>query len=134
MKLFYAKFFDARGDFIGNKRFKKFESTFKYKNRRYNVEMQKGSYYETTTIPFILFKRFYIYNLEDPNPIKLDKKSKPILEPEIYNTIIESEEAKKLNNLHKKGLLANLDMKTIMIILGIIAGAIYFLQGGTITG
>lgn len=132
-KLFYAKFFDEKGDFIGNKKFNKFDSSFKFKKRRYNIERQKGSYYETSSIPFILFKRFYIYNINNSNPIKLDKKSEPIIEPEIYNTIIESEEAKKLNNLHNKGFLAQLDFKIVLIALGIIAVGIYFLRGGTIT-
>lgn len=133
MKLFYAKFFDSRGDFIGNKKFNKFDTHFSFKKRRYNIEMQKGSYYETTSIPFLLYKRFYIYNLADSNPIKLDKKSEPIIEPDIYNTIIESEEAKKLNNLHNKGLLSKLDFKTVLLLLGIMAIAIYFLRGGTIS-
>lgn len=132
-KQYYGKFFDSNGEFIGNKKFKRTDEHFKYKNRRYNNKPQKASYYEVTAIPLILKKRYYFYNIEISDPILMNKQYKPIIEPELYNLMIETEQAKKLNDLSKKGLLTLLDPK---IIIGILIGLgllAYFLQGGSIT-
>lgn len=134
MKLYYAKFFDERGEYITDKIFRKYNETFKFKNRRYNIELKEGSYYEVSSIPLLLKKRYYFYNLSNSNPIKLDKKGEPIINPNIYNTIIESEEAKKLNNLHKGTLMNFLsEPKNIIILVIICAVGYYFLKGGTLT-
>lgn len=133
IKLFYGKIFNDRGEFLKNQYFKKYEPTFKFKSKRYNINLQKGSFYEVTSIPFILKKRFYFYNINNPDPLCLDKKVEPIMNPDLYNTIIENEEAKKLNNLHKKNLLSFLEPQHIIIILIALGVGIYLLQGGSIT-
>lgn len=133
MKQYFGKFFDNKGEFLGNGKFKKYDTNFKFKQKRFNVEMQNGSYYEVTTIPLILKKRYYFYNIDSPNPIKLDKKAEPILNSDLYNSIIESEEAKKLNNIGRKSIMDFLEPKYIIAILVIIAVGVYFLRGGSLT-
>lgn len=133
-KQYYAKIFDSRGEFLKNKNFSKYDTTFKFRNRRFNVNAQKGSFYEVTTIPFLLKKRYYFYNYDNPDPLILQKNVEPLINPELYNTIIENEEAKKLNNLHKKNLLNMIDPKIIIGVLIALGVGIYLLQGGSITG
>ena len=133
MKQYYGKFFDSSGQFIGNKKFKRTDGTFKYKNRRYNIKLQDSSYYEVQAIPFILKKRYYFYNLELSDPILMDKQSKPVIEPELYNLMIETEQAKKLNDLNKSGLLKFLKPEILIGLLVALGLIIYFAQGGKIT-
>lgn len=124
-------FFDARGEYFGKKGFSKHQKYVKYSKGAYNISFQDSSFKEDNPLPFGIWKRrTYFYNIDNPNPIKLDKKAEPLISPELYNVNLETNVAKQLNDLAKKGLMDFINPKTL-IILGVLAAvAIYFLQGG----
>lgn len=121
-----AIFYDDKGEQIARKGFSKTANTITYGNRSFNVFHDKAS----TT----LIKRWYWnveqyhYNINNPNPFMLNKKCEPILDSENYNIQLNTKVARDLNDLSKKGF--NLDLKTILIGLGIIAVAYLLLSGG----
>ena len=53
----------------------------------------------------------------------------PDFNTEALNIMLETKVIKDLNNVNKK---LKLDMKTVLIILGLVVAAIYFLNGGKI--
>ena len=129
-----AVFYDDKGEEIGKKSFSKTDKTFKYKGRSYN------NYHDEAT--FTTIKRWYWdielyhYNINNPNPMVINKKVEPILDSETYNVMLETKVIRDLNNVGAKGLLANIT--PLQIIIGVVILVVVYLfatgQGGKITG
>jgi hypothetical protein len=126
VKLFFANFFDEKGDFIKRIHIDQFQPIFNFRKKAYNV-IKEASYIDLGGI--LWDKRFYFYKIDNTNPIKFDKKVEPILEPELYNILLETETAKKLNDSHKK---FNIDFKMILIILAVLGIGYYIIKNGGI--
>lgn len=125
IKLYYAKIFDEKGQFIKNQRFAPYNNVFSYKNKSYNIILKDISYFDIKGI--LWTNRYYFYNLSNPNPLILDKKCEPVLSPELYNIMLETTTAQKLNDLSKSKF--KLDFKIILLIGAIIVGGYLLLTG-----
>ena len=135
VKQYIAQFWDKNGRFIKNKKFNRRKNSFKDSDNRYLIRLKEGSYYDRNNLAFgILDKRYYQYIEGVPEPLVIDKKDhiKTILSAEELNTMIETKQLKKANEMDKDGLLSKLDFKTILIIGAIILGA-YLLITGQLT-
>jgi len=135
VKQYIAQFWDKNGKFIKNKKFNRRKNSFKDGDNRYLVRLKEGSYYDRNNLAFgILDKRYYQYIEGVPEPLVIDKKEhiKTILSAEELNTMIETKQLKKANEMDKDGLLSKLDFKTILMIGAVILGA-YLLITGQLT-
>jgi len=116
-----ACFYDDKGEFLGKISFDKTSSTFDYGNRSYNV------FHDDATVTKI--KRWYWdlelykYNINNPNPMILNKKCEPILDAEMFNIQLKTKVARDLNDLTNPGF--KLTWKTALI--GIIAIIIIYM-------
>jgi len=125
IKLYYSKFFDEKGQFIKNQRFAPYSKVFSFKDKSYNVDLRDASYFDSKGI--LWTNRYFMYNLSNPDPLILNKKMEPIISPEIYNIMLETKTAQKLNDLSKPRF--NLNFKTL-IIIGVVIVAGYLLATG----
>ena len=135
VKQYIAQFWDKNGTFIKNKKFNRRKNSFKDGDNRYLIRLKEGSYYDRNNLAFgILDKRYYQYIEDVPEPLVIDKKDhiKTILSAEELNTMIETKQLKKANEMDKDGLLSKLDFKTILMIGAVILGA-YLLITGQLT-
>lgn len=135
VKQYIAQFWDKNGRFIKNKKFNRRKNSFKDGDNRYLIRLKEGSYYDRNNLAFgILDKRYYQYIEGVPEPLVIDKKDhiKTILSAEELNTMIETKQLKKANEMDKDGLLSKLDFKTILMIGAVILGA-YLLITGQLT-
>jgi hypothetical protein len=121
--LYKAWFFDDGGKYVDTKWFPKHIEHFKYKDKSFIFKSDNPTYIEEKGL--FWNTRFYLYPLNNPAPIVLGKKDKPIITSTDFNTILESELAKKLNDLSHGGLGKFLTMKNIII--GAVAIGVYFL-------
>lgn len=124
-KLHFAVFFNENGEYITTKYISKTKKKFNYKNKTYNIRRKEASYFERKGI--IYDRRYYFYNIGNPDPFKLTKPKKIILDPEQYNTILKTKVMKDLNTV-KNPILQKLDTKTVIFIIagiGIIGYIIY---------
>jgi hypothetical protein len=126
-KIYFAKMFDEKGEHIKDIQIKKFSKIFNFENKSYNIKLKNSSHFDTKGI--FWDRRFFIYNISNPDPIILDKKAEPKIEPELYNIMLETETAKKLNNLSKKGFKDLLTLKNLLIASAIIVGIYLFSTG-----
>lgn len=128
-----ACFYDDKGEYIGKKSFSKTAQTFKFNNKAFNIYHGDDTFLVTST----LIKRWYWdielyhYNINNPNPIILNKKAEPILDSEMYNIQLETKVARDLNDLSKGGLFDNLNMKTVFILI-IIGAIVYLVASGKV--
>lgn len=84
--------------------------------KTYNVK--RDEIYDIKLIGFIITKRIYFYNVNNPMPLNFNKTSnsfEPIVSPRLYNRMIENEMLIKLNTLS-----SNIDYKMILIIAGLL--------------
>jgi len=135
VKQYIAQFWDKNGRFIKNKKFNRRKNSFKDGDNRYLIRLREGSYYNRNNLAFgILDKRYYQYIEGVPEPLVIDKKDhiKTILSAEELNTMIETKQLKKANEMDKDGLLSKLNFKTILMIGAVILGA-YLLITGQLT-
>jgi hypothetical protein len=117
--------FDERGEKHGKKSFKRKDTTFKYGKGSYNIDFQNSTYEEDNPIWLGIWKRrSYFYNTHNSNPIKLDKKAEPPISPELYNINLETEVAKKLNDLSKGKLADFITARNVLIALA--AGGVFW--------
>lgn len=132
-RVYKAIFYDDKGDFVEVKQFSRKEKTFKaFGNKSFNINLN-ASYFDRKH--FFFDKRYFYYNINNPNPILMNKKAEPIMDSESYNVNLETKVLRDLNELSKgKGWLSNLSTQQIIIILAIIGAIIYFATGGKITG
>ncbi len=77
-------------------------------------------------------KKYYVFNTSSTRPLnfRLTKVLPP--RPENLNAILSSRVLTELNTA-KKGIWDKIDFKMVLLVLGIIAIAIYFLTGGSLT-
>lgn len=132
LNTYRGQFFDENGKHAGKKGFNRFKKWFKFKDGAYNIVLG-ASYIEDHPIPLLWKRRTYYYPLDDSNPVTIDGKPKPAFTPQLYDINLETEVAKQLNDLQKKGLSDLLTGKNLMIVGAGILIAIYFLKGGTIS-
>ncbi|MFW6130090.1 MAG: hypothetical protein ACOC56_02825 [Atribacterota bacterium] len=128
VKLFYARFFDEEGKHLKDVWFRKDKSTFNFKGKSYNVKRDKASYFKKTGI--FLNKRYYHYNISNPDPLFLGKTVKPLLDPEMYNIQLENKIAKKLNDVNSNGLLDKIGFKEVLIGAVLLVGGYLLITGG----
>jgi hypothetical protein len=124
-----ACFYDDKGEFLSKKGFSKTAKTFDYDGKSYNIYQDDAT--ATKVKRWYWDLEEYHYNINNPNPMLLNKKAEPILDSEMYNIQLKTKVARDLNDLSKKGLFANLDFKTAMVILIVIV-VIYMLATGKI--
>jgi len=126
----YGKIWDNNGELIRNKKFNKNKKSFQVEDKTYNIDTQNGSYFDDNK--FFYNRRFYQYNVDTPDPIKMNKKIEPLINATDYNTLIETKHLQKLNDVNKKGLFGNLDFKTILAIGAVIVAGYLMLTGNLI--
>lgn len=132
IKLYYALFFDDNGEFIKRIKFKRKDRVFTYERKKYNVEIQNATFYPKRFL--IFFKSyFYFYNINNPSPLSFEKVVEPVINPELYNIMLETKVARDLNDLHKDFLGKLLTPRNIFIGIILVIAIIYFAQGGSIT-
>lgn len=114
-------------------RMKRNSLKFSYDNKAYNIS-RKGKNY-LYFVKYLLFwrieRRYYIYNVHNPDQLELSVNNTPIFNAEQYNIMLET---KALSDLNKIGnsFLGNIDWKVIVIGLAILAAIIFFIKGGKI--
>jgi hypothetical protein len=128
---YFAIIFDDNGDFVNCIRFKQKDSTIKFEKRQYNIILDKASHFNRKGL--FHDKRFFFYNLNNPNPILINKKIEPIFSSKLYNIMLETKVATDLNNLADGGLGQYLTPRNIIIGIIVIGVIIYFTSGGTLT-
>ena len=129
--VYKAIFYDDRGEYIGTKKFDRKEAHFKYNDGAYNISIKDSTMFEVKGLFFN--KRYFQYNLNDPNPILMDKKREPIMNARLYNINLETKLAKQLNDLDKGDWEKLFTFKNIVIVLAILGAVYYFASGGKIT-
>lgn len=127
-KKYYGNMYDDRGEFEKSTKITVSAGVFKYKNKSYNIDLKEGSVFFKKGI--IIDRYYYDYNISNSNPIKKDKKSEPIFNPELYNMMLETKVVRDLNSLVKSNLSELLTPQNIMIVVGGIAVIYYFSTGG----
>lgn len=136
-----AIFKDNKGDQIGSKVFERvfFSSSlglrkryFFYKDGAYNVKPIKTARIEMNKNRVFLNDCYYVYNIDNPDPLDYSDNAKPITDPRDYKVRLENKLIDELNRAGRGKL--NIPWKWIIIIgLGLIV-AYYFLSGGTLFG
>lgn len=119
--------YDDNGRFIKKVRLKRHEKRFRYNKKSFNIDEKEAG--ETNLDYWLFEKRFYHYNINNPNPFKLDKKGEPIMDSALYDIQLETKVAMDLNNLNEGNLSKLLTPRNIIIGL-IVIGIIYFLLSG----
>lgn len=128
--LYYGRFFDEEGKHLDDKFFRKSNDTFEYSGKAYNIKRDCPTYTEKKGL--LINKRYYYYNISNSDPIKINKKVEPIIDPQMYNIQLKNNIAKKLNEVNTTGLLDKIGIKEILIGLGAIALIILLLTGNLI--
>lgn len=124
-----AIMFDNSGHYIGKRKINYRETTFKYKDKTYNFMPNDCSFFSLSTLPFK--KKYYFYNLYNPNPMVLDFKKEPIISSAAYNNILETDLLKKLSALSKPNFFdIILQPKFIILAIILVVGVWYFASGG----
>lgn len=123
-----AMIFDKRGEFLAFQWFSKHAKTFSWKDNAFIVNFECPTFVDFKGL--LWDTRYYFYNREHPNPINHEHNRKVILSPDELNIMLETNTAKKLNDLQKKGL--QLNVKMIIIILAILGVGWYLISGGKI--
>jgi hypothetical protein len=126
----YAKIWDNNGEFIKNKRFNKNKKSFQLDDKTFNIKTKEGSFYDDNKLFYN--RRFYQYNIDCPDPLKINSKVEPLINSTDYNTLLETRHLQKLNDVNKKGLFGNLDFKTILAIGAIIVVGYLLLTGNLV--
>lgn len=88
-----ALLFDDNGEFLDIQGFKRSDDYFTYGSgkdaRKFNIILNNCTTWEKRHL-IRGNKRYYYYNINNPNPILLDKKSEPIISSKIYNVMLET--------------------------------------------
>lgn len=126
IKVFRGMLFNDKGEFLDKVNFKKRDDTFKKKNKSYNVIWGASSF---ILKGYIVDRKYYFYNVNNPNPVQIDKKAEPIINSDIYNSLLETKVIREMNKLDQKGLGEFLTPKNVIFGL-VILGVIYYLASG----
>ena len=115
-----AVFYNNRGDEIGSKGFSRSQAIIKFDGGSYN-----SPNCFTERISYTTFYRWYWdvdtyhYILGNPNPVQLDKRGEPLINSDVYHTLLENKRMLELNELSKpKSILLNWKF---LLIFGIVA-------------
>jgi hypothetical protein len=125
--LYRAMLYDDAGEHVTTVKFKRNDKTFTHKKRTYNIMLDKATQFTEENLLFE--KRFFQYNINNPNPFLLNKKAEPIVDAEVYKIQLETKILKDLNDLSKGGLAALLTPRNIIIGL-IVIGVLVYLSTG----
>lgn len=128
----YGIMFDETGKYLDTIKLPKKERKFKYSKGSYNIKLKEGSYFERKNF-MGKKRRYYIYNTAYGDPFKLDKEKQPLMNPEDYHTLLNTEQLKKLNDVNSKKSLSDLLTPKNLIIGGAIILGIYLLSTGGLT-
>ena len=135
IRFYYALFFDDKGEFVKFTKFNPHSGYFTHKSGsfegKYNIDLLKPSVWKYRT--FLWDSYYYFYLLHNPDPILINKRVEPILNPELYHTLLETKVARELNDLAKPDWMKLMTPTNILIAVIAIAVIVYFLTGGTIT-
>lgn len=126
--LYYARFFDEEGKHITDKWFQKWKNTLQYGDKAYNIKRDNPSYVEAKGL--LINKRYYHYNIDNPDPLRIKTEVKPKINPELYNTLLQSKVAKRINEVNSNSILSQIGFKEILLIGGAIILLILFFTGG----
>lgn len=127
----FAVFFDDNGIYLGKKRIKWTNYHFSWRGKTFNFLPADATFFKDSR--FFSTRKFYPYNINDPNPLLLNKKCQPVIRSDVYKTILDSDLVTKLNP-KKLNIIEMLGgWKVIIAILIIGAVIYYFASGGTIT-
>lgn len=127
----YGVLYDNRGEELKKIRFKANDTTFKYKERQFNIEENKLSVFKIKGLLFDYY--YYFYNIDCPSGFLFDKRKSVIIDSETYNIMLETKLAKQLNDLSKFNLSDYITFTNIVIVCAVIGVIWYFASGGTIT-
>lgn len=123
--------FDDNGVFIDIVKIPKQEPYFGKKHKSYNVMDKEASFFKMKGL--IIDKIYFLYNINNPNPYKVDKKCEPIMNSDAYNSMLETKVIRDMNKLEKSPISDLLTPRNIIIGLVVIGAIIYFATGGKIT-
>jgi hypothetical protein len=129
-----ALFFDECGRFVGvSKKIKVGDLKFSHKDKSYNFIPEKSTYFKL--MYWFSTTKYYLYRIDNPMPLLLNGVDKAVIDPTVYNQILETDLIKKLNEVSKKNIFAWLMQPKILLVI-LIIGAIawYFLSGHTLSG
>lgn len=133
--LYKALLFDDKGEHLDIVGFKRKSDIIAYAHgtnaRKFNYIPDNCSYWEKRGIFFN--KRYYFYNVNNPNPYIFKKTAEPVINSKIYRVMLDTKVAQDLNKLASGGLAQYLTPKNIIIGLIILGVIIYFASGGTIS-
>lgn len=123
-----AWFFDAKGEYHGSKSFSKHAKNFKYGVGSYIVNL-KATNKRDKPIIALWHRRTFYYNLDNPNPLILDKKGEPLIDPEALNINLETKVLRDLNDLANDNFSKYITPKNIILGLVVIGLIIYLATG-----
>ena len=123
----YAKIWDNNGEIFKNVRINKHKKQFNVGDKSFNIKTKEGSYYNDNKLFYN--RRFYQYNIDCPDPLKLNEKVEPLINSTDYNTLLETKHLKSLNDINKGNWFKNLDFKTIIAVVGAVV-VLYLLATG----
>jgi hypothetical protein len=125
-----ALIFDSHGFFLGMAKIKWKDPTFVFQNRVYNFLPSKSTFFK---IVYIIFStKYYLYHVDNSNPILLDGENKGIIDPVAYRRVLETDLIKKLNDLAGFNILSwIMQPKVIVVAIAIILILIFFMSGTT---
>lgn len=123
---YYAVFYDDTGDFHGLKRISKNSNTFNYCGRSYVFRPNNSTCFRKNNIFYKV--KYYHYNLNNPEPMVLVRNYSPVLTAQQFNTLIESEVLRKLNNLSRGNWLLELFTIRNLIIVAVFVLVYWYLK------
>lgn len=91
------------------------QNIFKWRKKSYNTIKPKIK---------LFYKTYLFYKVKYADPIKLEDMNSSRLPSDVYDSILDAEIVKKLNN-YSNGLGLELNMKTILIGAGILLAVIF---------
>lgn len=128
---YFAVMCDPNGRQLDVLKIPRKEKKFNYGNGTYNIKIKEASYIQRKNWRGKK-RRYFIYNTSYSDPFTFDKKQQPLINPEDYATLIESEQLKKLNDVNKKGLEGILNAKTIITAVVVLIGTYLVFSGGLV--
>jgi hypothetical protein len=122
----YAIFWNDNGVYVGSKKIDFKENIFSYGKRSYNFKPDESSFFKIGA--FFRAKKIYQYNINNPDPIRLNKMPTPIMDAKVFQAIHENDLVIQLNALANGGFWEFIKSYWWLIILGLII-IIYFASG-----
>lgn len=130
----YALLTNDDGLLVATKKIKLTENMFKWKDKTYNVLRNKA--HRDTISKWGGFVRHYRYhyNINNPNPFSYNKDNEnfePLIEPDVYNRMLEAEILKSLNKVPFQFLKSLSPTQIVMGLIVVIVGY-YIISTGSL--